>query len=164
MTLVGRSARQGSPGDGPIHGIAELAGLLPSADWLVLATPLTSETRGLIGATELALLPAGARLVNIGRGPVLQEAALLAALRSGTLAGAALDVFEREPLTADSPLWSLPGVIISPHIGGDVVATPAAFTEAFLANLDRYMRGEPLRDVVDKRLGYVPTGESGSAA
>ena len=157
VTLVGRSERQGDPGEGRIRAVADLHELLPDADWLVVVVPLTRATRGLIGAPELALLPAGARLLNVGRGPVVIEAALVEALHSGALAGAALDVFETEPLPQGHPLWSLPNVLVSPHIGGDVVDTPAAFTESFLANLVRYQAGEPLHDIVDKRLGYAPS-------
>ena len=155
VTLVGRRERAGGPGGGHIRAVADLHELLPAADWLIVVTPLTEETRGLIGAAELSLLPGSARVVNIGRGPVIVESALTEALRSGALAGAALDVFEVEPLPADSPLWTMPQVIISPHIGGDVVDTAAAFTNAFLANLQRYIAGEPLHDIVDKRLGFV---------
>ena len=155
VTLVGRRERPGEPGEGRIRGIGDLAGVLPDADWLILLAPLTPLTRGVIGAPELALLPRGARVVNIGRGPLMVEAALIEALRSGRLAGAALDVFEGEPLHPASPLWDLPNVIVSPHIGGDVTGTPAAFGRAFLANLERYISGEPLQNVVDKRLGYV---------
>lgn len=157
VDLVGRTARQDASVDGGIRGMAELPELLPTADWLVLLLPLTRKTRGLVGARELALLPPRARLVNLGRGPVLDERALLEPLRSGRLAGAALDVFEQEPLPRGHPLWSMPNVIVSPHIGGDVAATPAAFTAAFLANLELYMGGRPLLNVVDKRLGYVPS-------
>jgi phosphoglycerate dehydrogenase-like enzyme len=155
VTLVGRSERPGEPDEGLIRSIADLPALLPAADWLVLVTPLTVETRGLVGAAELTLLPSGARVVNIGRGPVLVEADLFEALRSGHLAGAALDVFEREPLPPDSPLWAMPNVIVSPHVGGDVAATPLAFGESFLVNLRRYLAGEPLLNVVDKHLGFV---------
>lgn len=158
VTLVGRHARPASHAESPVRGVAELPGLLPEADWLIVLAPLTAETRGLIGAPELALLPRGARLLNLGRGPIVDEDALLAALRSGQVAGAALDVFDREPLPAAHPLWSTPGVIVSPHIGGDVTDTLAAFTRAFLANLARYRAGQPLANVVDKRLGYVPSG------
>jgi len=157
VTLVGRTRRDGHSGEGVVRGISELTELLPAADWLILVVPLTAQTQGLIGAAELGLLPIGARLVNIGRGPVLAEAALVEALRSGALAGAALDVFETEPLPADSPLWAMPNVIVSPHIGGDVIGTSAAFSGAFLANLERYIAGRPLENVVDKRLGYVPS-------
>lgn len=156
VTLVGRSERPEVGREGLIRGVADLPGLLPEADWLVVAAPLTAGTRGLIGSGELGLLPSRARLVNVGRGPIIDEVALIAALATGALAGAALDVFETEPLPGDSPLWSMPHVIISPHIGGDVPGTPDALVAAFLANLERYLRGEPLRDVVDKRLGYVP--------
>ncbi|MFV2063603.1 MAG: D-2-hydroxyacid dehydrogenase [Chloroflexota bacterium] len=164
VILVGRTVRDGSDsaGEGRIRGVVELHELLPQADWLISLVPLTGSTRGLIGEAELALLPAGARLLNVGRGPVVAEGALLEALRSGALAGAALDVFETEPLPPDSPLWSMPGVIVSPHIGGDVIDTPAAFTRAFLANLARYIGGQELRHVVDKQLGYVPSAIAGS--
>jgi phosphoglycerate dehydrogenase-like enzyme len=154
VTLVGRSERDGQPGEGRIRAAADLPKLLPDSDWLIAITPLTEATRGLIGAAELASLPPRARLVNIGRGPVVDEAALVAALSGGSLAGAALDVFEREPLPEDSPLWSMPNVIVSPHIGGDVRETPADFARVFLANLARYQAGEPLHNVVDKQLGY----------
>ena len=131
VTLVARTEREGDPDEGRIRAVADLPQLLADTDWLILVTPLTEATRGLIGATELAALPRRARLVNIGRGPVLVEAALVEALQSGALAGAALDVFEQEPLPQDSPLWSMPNVIVSPHIGGDVKETPADFTRVF---------------------------------
>jgi phosphoglycerate dehydrogenase-like enzyme len=154
VTLVGRTEREGEAGEGRIRAVADLRQLLPAADWLILITPLTNETRGLVGAADLAALPPTARVVNIGRGPVLVEPALVEALSSGSLAGAALDVFEREPLPHDSPLWSMPNVIVSPHIGGDVKETPADFSRVFLENLQRYLAGEPLQHVVDKQLGY----------
>jgi phosphoglycerate dehydrogenase-like enzyme len=156
VASVARRARAAHGDQPPIRSITDLPELLPGADWLVLVAPLTPLTRGMIGAAELALLPSHARLVNIGRGPVVDQGALVAALREGRLAGAALDVFEREPLLADDPLWSLPRVIVSPHIGGDVPGWEAWFTEAFLENLRRYRDGRPLLNVVDKRLGYVP--------
>ncbi|RKY16194.1 MAG: D-2-hydroxyacid dehydrogenase [Planctomycetota bacterium] len=160
VTLVGRSERDGEPGEGRIRAVTDLVELLPTADWLILLAPLTPRTRGLVGAPELALLPRGARLVNIGRGPVVVESALIEALRSGALAGAGLDVFEREPLSTASPLWDMPNVIVSPHIGGDVAGTPAAFTDAFLVNLERYMAGQPLQNIVDKHLGFVSDTET----
>jgi phosphoglycerate dehydrogenase-like enzyme len=157
VTLVGRSERTDGSDEERVRAVADMHLLLPDADWLIALVPLTGSTRGLIGAPELARLPRGARLVNVGRGPVVVESALVAALRSGHLGGAALDVFETEPLPRESPLWAMPNVIVSPHIGGDVADTPAALTRAFLANLRRYLAGEPLQDVVDKRLGFVPT-------
>jgi len=156
VTLVGRSEREGEPGEGRIRAITDLPVLLPAADWLIVLAPLTPETHGFIGAAELAQLPQGARFVNIGRGPTVVEPALVEALRSGALSGAALDVFEREPLPLDSPLWDMPNVIVSPHIGGDEASTPRMFAEAFLANLRRYVADEPLVNVVDKHIGFVP--------
>jgi phosphoglycerate dehydrogenase-like enzyme len=154
VSLVGRSARH-DPVFGPIHAITELDGLLPATDWLIVLAPLTPETRGLIGATELARLPSSARLVNFGRGPTVDQAALVEALREGRLAGAVLDVFEKEPLPAQSPLWEMPNVIVSPHIGGDEWDTLGLMAEIFRSNLRRYLAGQPLENVVDKRLGYV---------
>ena len=156
VTLVGRREREGAPGEGRIRGVSDLPAVLSDADWLIVLTPLTPETRGLIDAGILASLPRGARVVNIGRGPTVVETALIDALRSGALAGAALDVFAEEPLPAESPLWGMPNVIVSPHIGGDEAGTPQAFSDAFLANLHRYRTGLSLENVVDKRLGFVP--------
>jgi phosphoglycerate dehydrogenase-like enzyme len=153
--LVGRTEREEAPGAGRIRAIADLPALLPAADWLVVIAPLTPETHGLIGPDELAALPRGARFANIGRGPTVDETALIESLRSGHLAGAVLDVFEREPLPPESPLWDMRNVIVSPHIGGDEADTPRAFAEVFKANLHRYLAGEPLENVVDKRLGFV---------
>ena len=155
VTLVGRREREGETDEGRIRAVGDLPRLLPATDWLIVLVPLTPETRGLIGADELAALPQGARLANIGRGPTVDEAALVNALRSGHLAGAVLDVFEAEPLPPESPLWDMPNVIVSPHIGGDEADTPRAFAEVFLANLRRYLAGEPLQNIVDKRLGFV---------
>jgi phosphoglycerate dehydrogenase-like enzyme len=159
VTLVARSARDGDGAEGRIRAIDELDSLLPAADWLVLVTPLTPQTRGLIGAHELGLLPERARVVNIGRGPVLDETALVDALRSGAIRGAALDVFEHEPLPPQSPLWDMPNVIVSAHIGGDVAETMQRFTDGFLENLRRYIAGRPLRNVVDKQLGFVSSAD-----
>jgi phosphoglycerate dehydrogenase-like enzyme len=155
VTLVGRRTRD-DPADGPIRAADELPSILPATEALILVLPLTSETHGLINATALAALPEGALVVNIGRGPVIDEVALVDALRSGRLGGTALDVFETEPLPTESPLWGMPNVIVSPHIGGDVPGWEAWFTESFLAELGRFVAGEPLRNVVDKRLGYAP--------
>ncbi len=153
---VGRTARGGDPDFGDVSASADLVRLLPEADWLVLVAPLTDQTRGLVGAAELAACRPTARLINIGRGGLVDEAALVAALRAGTLAGAALDVFEREPLPPSSPLWQLPGVLVSPHMSGDAVGWRERLAELFLDNLRRWCAGQPLRNVVDKAVGYVP--------
>jgi D-3-phosphoglycerate dehydrogenase / 2-oxoglutarate reductase len=108
---------------------------LPEADYLVLACPLTQETRGLIGPTELARLKPGARLVNVARGPVVDEPALVEGLRSGRLAGAALDVFETQPLPAHSPLRSLPNVLLSPHLAGITQESMRRMSDGVLSQL-----------------------------
>ncbi|WP_308282508.1 D-2-hydroxyacid dehydrogenase [Pseudonocardia nigra] len=133
---------------------------LPRADWLVLAAPLTDTTRGMFDAAALARLRPSARVINVGRGALVVEPDLVDALREGRIAGAALDVFAREPLPVDSPLWELPGVIVSPHMSGDLVGWRDALVEVFTDNLIRYRAGEPLRNVVDKSLGYVTGGTS----
>jgi len=118
--------------------------VLPRADWLVLACPLSERTRGLIDAEALARLPAGAHLVNVARGEVVDEAALIDALRRGALAGAYLDVFAQEPLPPASPLWELPGVIVTPHAAGHSDGNESRVAAIFLDNLRRWTRGEPL--------------------
>ncbi len=142
------------PGGERVAGIESLPDLLPAADFVVLVTPLTPETRGLIGERELRLMKREAYLINVARGGVVDEAALIRALREGWIAGAGLDVFEHEPLAPDSPLWEMPGVIITGHYGGVTPAYDDRAFEIFLDNLHRYRAGEPLRNVVDKRLGY----------
>jgi phosphoglycerate dehydrogenase-like enzyme len=132
----------------------DLGQFLAQLDALVIAAPLTNETRGMIGDAELARLPPGAFLVNVGRGAIVDEGALIAALRSGQLAGAALDVFNEEPLPPTSALWTLPTVVISPHCCDHTPGTDDRGLDLFLDNLRRYVQGEPLRNVVDRRLGY----------
>ena len=114
------------------------------ADWLVIACPLSERTRRLVNADVLAAMPHGAHLVNVGRGEVVVEADLIAALETGHLAGAFLDVFEHEPLPATSPLWSLPNVIVTPHSAGHSAGNHARVTEMFLENLARDLEGRPL--------------------
>ncbi|WP_437607576.1 D-2-hydroxyacid dehydrogenase [Sorangium sp. So ce834] len=137
-----------------VYGPDDLETFLAQSELLVNILPLTAKTRGWIGRRELATLPRGAFLVNVGRGATVQTDALVEALRSGHLAGAGLDVTDPEPLPAEHPLWKLPNVIITPHYSG---AHPGYFQhlgELFLSNLQRYVRGEPLVNVVDKQGGY----------
>ncbi|MCR6475433.1 D-2-hydroxyacid dehydrogenase [Variovorax sp. ZS18.2.2] len=122
----------------------DLHTVLPRADWLLLACPLTERTRGLVDAAALALLPPGARLVNVSRGEVVDEPALIAALRSGALSGAYLDVFAHEPLPSDSPLWDMPNVIVTPHTAGHSDGNEARVAALFLDNLKRWNEGQPL--------------------
>jgi phosphoglycerate dehydrogenase-like enzyme len=133
---------------------SDLGYLLRESDWVVIAAPLTPETRGLIGAEELRQMKPSAVLVNVGRGPIVDEQALIAALRDGVIAGAGLDVFDQEPLPADSPLWDMENVVVTPHFssGSDHYTTRAADIAA--DNLRRYLAGEPLRNVVDIERGY----------
>ena len=128
--------------------LGRLDDLLPAVDYLVIALPLTPETRGLLDAAALARLRREAVLVNIARGEIVDEAALTDALREGRIAGAALDVFAVEPLPATSPLWSLENVIVTPHSSGTNPGNHARATEIFLENLGRYVRGESLRNEV----------------
>ena len=133
---------------------AELHAMLREADFLVLAAPHTSETEGIIGEAELAVMKPTAVLINIGRGALVDEDALVRALQQKRLAGAALDVLREEPPPQDSPLWDMPNVIISPHSASTVTQENARITEIFCDNLRRYLSGQPLRNVLDKQKLY----------
>lgn len=156
MRVVGLN-RTGS-GDHPhvdeLDRIDALGDRLPEADAIVISLPLTPQTTGLLDATAIARIKPGATLVNVGRGGVLDEPALIDALRSGRLAGAALDVFAIEPLAADSPLWELPNVLVSPHTAGLSVYENERLVSLFVENLRRYLRGEDLLNRVDPQLLY----------
>jgi phosphoglycerate dehydrogenase-like enzyme len=132
-------------GDFATVGASRWHEVLPGADWLVLACPLTAQTQGMVDAEALRRLPAGAQLVNVSRGEIVDEAALIEALRSGRLAGAFLDVFAHEPLAPDSPLWTLPNVIATPHSAGLSDGNAARVRRMFLDNLRRWLAGEPLQ-------------------
>lgn len=138
------------PAAGAAHTVcyAELAAVLPQAQWLVLACPLSAHTERLIDAAALARLPAGAMLVNVARGEVVDEDALVHALQSGHLGGAFLDVFRHEPLAPESPLWTLPNTLVTPHSAGQAQGNPARAAAIFLDNLGRWLRGEALRNRV----------------
>ncbi len=154
---VARSARPADPALGRVAAARDLEAVVAEADYVVIAAPLTPETRGMFGAAAFDRMKPTARLINVGRGPIVDEAALLKALRSKRIAGAALDVFVEEPLPAAHPFWDLPGVIVSPHMSGDFTGWAAALSQLFVANFLRWRRGEPLLNVVDKRRGYVAT-------
>ena len=142
-------ARPDDPVD-ELHTPDALDALLPRTDWLAIASPLTPQTRGLFDAAMLARLPRGAHLINVGRGPIVDERALIEALRSGQLAGAYLDVFEEEPLPAGSPLWDLPRVIVTPHNSGAAQGNEQRAAEIFFENLGHWARNEPLRNEVSE--------------
>jgi phosphoglycerate dehydrogenase-like enzyme len=137
-----------------VVGANEWRSLLPEADYIVLATPLTPETKHLIDESALRSMRSNAYLINIARGAVVDEAALITALKKGWIAGAGLDTFETEPLPPDSPLWSLPNVFVTPHCSGFSPRIADRMIELFLDNLRRYQTGQPLRNVVDKLAGY----------
>ena len=144
----------------PMPGVERVVGmdgwreLLPAADYIVVATPLTPETQGMLDAAAFAAMRPTAFVVNIARGAIIDEAAMLAALRAGQIAGAALDTFEQEPLPADSPLWALPNVTITPHATAGSPRMRERQIELFSENLRRFRNGEPLLNVVDKAVGY----------
>lgn len=133
----------------------DLPKVLPRADYVVLAAPLTSDTREILGERELALLPAGAGIVNLGRGRLINQDALEAGLRSGRLGGAFLDVVWPEPHPPESTLWDAPNLFITPHVGADDIENyiPVVFRIA-LGNLERFFAGRRLRNVVNRRRGY----------
>jgi phosphoglycerate dehydrogenase-like enzyme len=150
----GKSARD--PLLDAIFGPDELHRMLAQVDVLLLSAPLTPDTHHLIGDAEFACMKPGAIVINVGRGPVMDEAALVRALQSGRIAGASLDVFEHEPLPEDSPLWDMDNVLISPHCT-DRTTNPDWLDLSmrfFVANFERYLNGEPLENVVDKAAGY----------
>ncbi len=146
---------------GPPEALPEV---LAAADILFLCAPLTEHTRDLIDERALARMKPGAILVNVARGRLVDEVALVAALESGRLDSAALDVTPEEPPAADSPLWRAPRLVITPHVAGQSGRRIDAMTEFFCDNLRRYLRGEALRNLVDKRLGFPepPLDEPGS--
>jgi len=151
---IARTERTDDPDFGHVRPPSELHARLAQADVVVIAAPLTDDTRGMIGAGELAAMGAGARLINVGRGAIVDQAALVDALRSGRLGGAALDVFDDEPLPPGHPLWDLPNVVVSPHMSGDYAGWLDALGELFVENLRRWQHGNQLLNVVDKQ---VPT-------
>jgi phosphoglycerate dehydrogenase-like enzyme len=143
------------PGDEPgVIAVADWESRLPETDLLILSVPLTGATKALVGASQLAKLPTGAWVANIARGGLIDEAALVASLRSGHLGGAYLDVTDPEPLPQESVLWGLPNLILTPHSSWATEHQMERAAEIFLDNFERYTRGEPLKNVVDLAAGY----------
>lgn len=155
MRVLGTRARP-APTDhvDEVHASERLIDLLPQADFIAVCLPLTPQTRGALGAAELAVVKPGAILADVSRGGVIVAPALLDALRSGRLGGAALDVFETEPLPPESPFWTLDTVLISPHCSAVHAGWEAASFALFLDNLKRFCAGSPLMNVVDPARGY----------
>jgi phosphoglycerate dehydrogenase-like enzyme len=157
MRVVGVRRSAGStapPGVERLYAFDGLDLALAEADHVAIALPLTPQTRGLFDAARLGRMKPGAHLYNVGRGATVDADALLAALRSGRLAGAGLDVTEPEPLPSESPLWREPNVIVTAHSSGLTPRSFERYARLLLDNLGRWVRGEALLNVVDKRLGY----------
>lgn len=154
---VAGSGRVGSDNDpdfGVVHASQELKTVVGEFDYVVLLAPLTDATRGMVDAGVLAAMKPTARLVNVGRGELVVTDDLVAALQARELAGAALDVFDTEPLPADHPLWQLDSVLITPHMSGDAVGWRDRLAELFVANFERYAADQTLVNIVDKSRGY----------
>jgi D-2-hydroxyacid dehydrogenase (NADP+) len=153
-SVTARTSETGVPSVDEYLPVSDLPYLLAECDYLVLALPLTAESRHIIGEAELRQMKPTAVIVNIARGAVIDEEALIVALKEGRIAGAALDVFEREPLPPESPLWSLPNVLLTPHISGGTPVYMERAVDLFCDNLRRHLAGKPLRNVVDLERGY----------
>ena len=154
VIAVKRSLEGGVPHVDELHPVSELRALVARADAIVITLPATDATRGLLDADTLAAVKPGAVLVNVGRGAVVDEAALAERLQDGTLAGAALDVFAEEPLPDDSPLWGLENVIVSPHNVALVDAEEPRIVDLFIDNLRRHRSGQALRNALDPEVLY----------
>jgi len=156
VVAVRRSAtgREIPPAVDALYPADRLAEMLGESDFLVVAVALTPETQKLIGERELRAMKPNAYIINIARGSVIDEAALTRALKEGWIAGAGLDVFEKEPLPPESELWTLPNVILTPHVAGVMPDYNARAAEVFCKNLRRYLAGQPLINVIDRTRGY----------
>jgi phosphoglycerate dehydrogenase-like enzyme len=144
MTVIGvrQNVAGGAEGADEVHSFRDFVGLVPRADFVVLACPLTDETRGLVSAAALAAMKPTAHLINVARGRVVDEAALVATLQAGRIKGAALDVTADEPLPQDSPLWAMPNVLITPHTGGETHMYEDNVLDFMMENIARLQRGE----------------------
>ncbi len=161
---VRAAGRRAVPDDHELGEVVASSALVDHVGWadhVVNAAPLTPATTGLLDASVFAAMRPGAHVVNIGRGASVVQDDLLAALRTGHLGGASLDVLEEEPPPEGSPVWDTPGLVLSAHLSGDVVGWRDTLAEQFVANARRFVAGEPLTGVVDKELGYVPRTGSG---
>ncbi|QXE39357.1 D-2-hydroxyacid dehydrogenase [Streptomyces sp. GMY02] len=150
VAVTGRTARPG------VYGPDQLDRLVSRADWVIGAAPLTDTTRGMFDARLFGLMQPSARFINVGRGQLVVENDLIAAVSKRWIAGAALDVFESEPLDPESPLWDVPGLIVSPHMSGDTVGWRDRLGAQFVELYELWAAGKPLPNVVDKKRGYVP--------
>ena len=154
VIAVREHPEKGSEGADAVFGPAQIDEVFRQADYVVLATPVTASTKAIANAERLAIMKPDGCLINVGRGPLVDEAALAAALREKKIGGAALDVFPKEPLAADSPLWDVPNLLITPHTAALTDKLWERHYALFSENLQRYLAGRPLLAVVDKRKGY----------
>jgi len=137
-----------------VYAVSDLHAMLPECDYVAVTAPLTPETKGMIGKAEFARMKPSAIIMNVGRGPVIDEAAMVEALQTKRIRGGAIDVFEVEPLPPDSPLWSLDNVLLTAHCADHVEGWVESAVVFFLEQFSRWKNGEPLRNLVDKRAGY----------
>ena len=152
VEVVGaRRLPDGTPG---VIGADQWRARIGEFDWVILASPLTAQTRHQLGATEIAAMKPGAWIVNVARGALIDDAALLPALRDGLIGGAILDAFETEPLPAQSEYWTLPNVIVTPHVSWKTTRARRRAAQLFTANLERYLGGQPMLNIVDLAAGY----------
>lgn len=154
VVAMRRSAGAMPPELDRLYGPSELGALLAESDMVVIALPLNDATRGMIGADQLVMMRPTAYLVNIARGAIVRQEELIDALENGVIAGAALDVFEEEPLSADSRLWRMPNVLVTPHSAGGFSGFWDAVTDLFLENLERFLDGGQMLNLVDLNSGY----------
>ena len=148
------ASRADDSGATQLYPLEQLRGMLSVCDYVLIATPLTPETKGMIGEAELRAMKNSAVIVNVGRGPVIVEAALIEALEQRRIRGAVLDVFDQEPLPAGHPYYRLDNVLLSPHAADHTVGWEQLSMQIFLGNFDRFRNGQPLTNMVDKKAGY----------
>ncbi|MEK6592238.1 MAG: D-2-hydroxyacid dehydrogenase [Pseudomonadota bacterium] len=153
IIAVTRSGKAGRPADIALPS-SRIERVLPKADFVVVTTPLTAETRGLLNRARLNLLKPEAGIINIGRSPVIDYAALRDKLEKNEISGAVLDVFDQEPLPADSPLWTAPNLVITPHISCDDPRYIDMLFDRWFENFERFLAGRRLNNIVDRKLGY----------
>jgi phosphoglycerate dehydrogenase-like enzyme len=154
VLAVREHPERGGEGADEVFGPDRTDEIFRQADYVVLGAPVTDSTRAIASAERLALMKSGACLINVGRGPLVDEAALTSALREKRIGGAALDVFPKEPLPLDSPLWDVPNLLITPHTAALTGKLWERHYALFSENLRRYRNNEPMLAVVDKRKGY----------
>ena len=156
MKVLGlrRNPNRTSPCVDRMFGPDQLPEMLPACDWVVISAAATKETEGMIGAPEFNAMKKSAYIINISRGALIREDEMLKALREDRIAGAGLDVFEKEPLEESSPFWELPNVIITPHVAGGTPYYVDRLVDIFCNNIKRYYTGKPLINLIDRKLGY----------